>query len=81
KVVLIIDAALGPTPSDMEMLHALMAHDKNIIIVANKVDKIKKAAYEAQMKKIKDEMGSHPIIPYSSEKRTGMNELLKEMLS
>ncbi|MCX6781210.1 MAG: ribosome biogenesis GTP-binding protein YihA/YsxC, partial [Candidatus Magasanikbacteria bacterium] len=32
KVVLIIDAALGPTPSDMEMLHALMAHDKNIII-------------------------------------------------
>ncbi len=81
KIVLIIDASLGPTASDMEMLHALMQHEKNIIVVANKIDKLKKTAYEKQMEKIKGLIGDHPIIPYSSEKRAGMNELLKEILA
>lgn len=81
KVVLIIDASIGPTQSDMDMLHALMQHDKNIIVVANKVDKIKKTQLEKQLEKIKGMIGSHPLIPYSSERRTGMNELLKEILA
>lgn len=80
KVVLIIDASLGPTDSDLEMLHALMQHEKSIIVVANKIDKIKPSQYDEQMKKITGEIGDHPIIPYSSEKRSGMNELLKEIL-
>ncbi len=81
KVILIIDAELGPTASDIEMLHALMLADKDIIVVANKIDKIKKPSQAKQLEKIKSLIGSHPIIPYSSERRTGMNELLKEMLA
>lgn len=80
KIVLVIDASLGPTESDLEMLYALMQHDKNIIVVANKIDKIKSSQYEDQMKKITSQIGDHPIIPYSSEKRIGMNELYKEIL-
>jgi GTP-binding protein len=80
KAVLIIDASLGPTESDLEMLHALMQHEKNIIVVANKIDKIKNSHYDEQMKKIAGQIGDHPIIPYSSEARFGMNELYKEIL-
>jgi hypothetical protein len=32
------------------------------------------------MKKIAGQIGDHPIIPYSSEARFGMNELYKEIL-
>lgn len=80
KVVLIIDAALGPTASDLEMLQALMLHDKNIIVVANKIDKIKSSQYAAQLTKIRGQIGDHPLIPYSSVKRIGAGELLNELL-
>lgn len=80
KVVLIIDAEHGPSASDLEMLQALMMHNKNVIVVANKIDKIKKTQYDTRMKEIAGDIGEHPIIPYSSHKRSGMNELLKEIL-
>ena len=41
KVVLIIDANVGPTDKDIAMLCALEDHKKSIVIVANKIDKIK----------------------------------------
>src|SRR5947209_1920735 len=41
KVVLIVDSNVGVTDTDAQMLHSLELAQKNIIIVANKVDKIK----------------------------------------
>ena len=54
KVVLIIDANIGPTEDDLEILHNLEDYKKDIIVVANKIDKIKKAGYEEQLKTIKN---------------------------
>ena len=80
KVVLIIDANVGPTKDDLEILCSLKDYGKNIIIVANKIDKIKQTEYEEQFKTIKYLIGDHQIIPYSAKKKIGVRELLKEIL-
>ncbi|MFA6424039.1 MAG: ribosome biogenesis GTP-binding protein YihA/YsxC [Candidatus Magasanikbacteria bacterium] len=76
KVVLIIDAKVGPTKDDLQMLHSLEDQQKSIIVVANKVDKIKKLQYDDQISKIKTIIGDHKIVPFSAEKRFGVNELV-----
>ena len=80
KVVLIIDANIGPTEDDLEILHNLEDYKKDIMVVDNKIDKIKKAGYEEQLKTIKNLVGVHQIIPYSAKNKLGVEELLKEIL-
>ncbi len=80
KVVLIIDAELGPTNNDMQMLHSLTEANKDVVIVANKIDKIKKSSYIKQLKEIQNAIGNYKIIPYSAEKKIGVNELANEIL-
>lgn len=80
-VVLIIDANIGLTDSDLEMLSALEDHKKNIIIAANKIDKIKKTEYKGQMQKIRELAGEYKIIPYSAKKGIGIDDLIKEIIA
>ncbi len=80
KVVLIIDAFVGPTEPDLEMLQTLESHGKNIVVVANKIDKIKSSLYSKQFKKIREVIGPHKIIPYSAENKKGVQELIDELL-
>ena len=79
-IVLIIDANVGPTEGDLDMLHALVAHKKNVIVIANKIDKIKKSEYVKHMRKIESSIGGHTIIPYSSKSKIGIKEVSKEIL-
>lgn len=81
KIVLIIDAKVGPSQEDMSMFHSLEHENKDIIIVANKVDKIKKLEYDQQIQKIKAMFGQHKVIPYSAEKKIGAGELAQEFLN
>lgn len=81
KVVLIIDANVGLTDTDIDMLEALDANHKSVIIVANKIDKIKNANFHKQIQKIRDLVGDHHIIEFSAEKGTGVNELKNELLA
>ncbi len=81
KVVLIIDSHIGIQNNDLEMLRSLEEHEKNIIVVANKIDKIKKSQYKDQLQNIRDIVGNHPVIPYSAEKKSEVGELLNEILS
>lgn len=80
KIVLIIDANIGLTKDDLEMLKTLEDHHKEIVVVANKVDKLKRKDYGRQMQDIKNAVGDHKIIPYSAEEKTGVEELLGEIL-
>lgn len=79
-IVLIIDANIGATESDLEILHALDEHNKNVIIAANKIDKIKKSDFQKQMQKIQEAAGKHKVIPYSSKKMTGIDDIAKEII-
>jgi GTP-binding protein len=78
-VVLIIDAEVGPTDNDTEMLRALEKAGKPVLIVANKTDKIKKSRAGVRICEIKALFGNHKVIPYSSEKKIGQKELADEI--
>lgn len=80
KVVLILDAELGPTELDFEMIDALLEYKKPLVIVANKIDKIRKPDYEDQMAKLKTQLPDVPIIPFSTKRKIGLGALLKEIL-
>lgn len=79
-VVLLIDSVVGPTPSDLEVLHELENAGRDIVIVLNKVDKIKKSQYKKQIKKISDQLPGHQLFPYSSQTNVGIPELTKRLL-
>lgn len=81
KVVLIIDADVGPTANDIEMLEVLATHKKNILIVANKIDKIKKNHLQSQLQKIQKTFGKHKILPFSAEKGLGIQQLRSEIMA
>ncbi|MCX6753055.1 MAG: ribosome biogenesis GTP-binding protein YihA/YsxC [Candidatus Nomurabacteria bacterium] len=78
-VVLIIDAVVGFTDTDMGMLHALEDAGKDVVIIANKIDKLKTNEFKKQIKKIDDMTVGHIIIPYSAMKKIGIKEVLKEL--
>ena len=75
RVVLIVDAEVGPTSSDLEMFEELQANGREIIVVANKVDKIKKSQLANQLKKIAGIFEGYQVVPYSSDAGVGTREL------
>jgi GTP-binding protein len=77
KVVLIIDAYVGPTDSDLEMLDALLESKKDVIILANKIDKVKKSQQAATIQKIKEILHGQLVIPFSAEEKKGIPEVLE----
>jgi len=80
KVVLLVDAEIGPTASDLEMLRALEKAGKDIVIVLNKVDKIKKSQYLNHMKKLGQQFVGHKLFPYSSKTKIYTEALVNELL-
>jgi len=75
KVVLIIDAKTGPTDFDIEMLNLLKNTERKIIIVANKIDKLKKNDIRMQISKIEEITGHRGVIPFSAKKKIGKEKL------
>jgi GTP-binding protein len=81
KVVLLIDSVVGPTEDDLATLKELERAGKEIVVVANKVDKIKKSQYQNQMKKLSAQIKGHTLMPYSSTTKVGIQELTARLLS
>lgn len=80
KVVLIVDANVGLKEFDQEMLDLLNQEGHNFLIVANKVDKIKKSKLEAQKKEILSQLGEDVnVVFYSSKTGQGKNEVLEKI--
>ena len=79
-VVLLIDAMVGPTHDDLDILSQLEQAGRKIIIVANKVDKIKKTHLQNELKKLRTLIPAHTIFPYSSKANIGIAELTKQLL-
>lgn len=80
KIVLIIDAEIGPTEQDMMMVRRINERQKDLIIVANKSDKIKKSQYENQIRQLQAKFGINKVIPYSAKEKKGVQELLMEII-
>lgn len=77
--VLIVDARHKPTADDVTMCDWFKGTGCPMIVVANKLDKLKKSEVESNMQRIWEtlELDEEDIlIPFSAEKGTGKTELL-----
>ena len=82
--VMIVDARHRPTADDCTMFQWFRDTGCPLIIVANKLDKLKKSEVEPNLQRIRDtlELGEEDIvIPFSAEKGTGREELLSAILT
>lgn len=80
NIVLIIDSKVGVTEGDAEILRRLEDREKKIIVVANKIDRLKNSELKKNLAAIQEKVGAHKVIPYSAEKKIGIGELTDAML-
>ena len=77
--VMIVDARHKPTADDVTMAQWFQASGCELIVVANKLDKLKKSEVEPNMALIRETLSlkpEHEILPFSAEKGTGREQLL-----
>lgn len=79
--ILLIDAKVGPTAQDLQMLDYLIYHKRNVAVVATKFDKLKKKNERrkriTQLKNKLDFDEDQLILPFSSKTGEGREELLE----
>lgn len=82
--ILIVDARHKPTADDCTMAEVFLSSKKPFLVVANKLDKLKKSEISGNLVQIWEVLGlpeDIPVIPFSAEKGTGKAELMGEILT
>lgn len=82
--VLIVDYRHPPTNNDITMANWFLDSGCPFVVVANKMDKLKKSELKPNLKVIRRDLGlpdSCPVIPFSAEKGDGREELVRRILS
>ena len=77
--VMIVDARHKPTADDCTMAQWYRGAGCPFLVVANKLDKLKKSEIEPNLQLIRDTLELEEqdcLVPFSAEKGTGKNELL-----
>jgi GTP-binding protein len=81
--ILIVDARHKPTENDVTMARYFQQSGQPWVVVANKLDKLKKTEVEPNLALIRETLSLDPetrLIPFSAEKGTGREDLLREIL-
>ena len=81
--IMIVDARHAPTANDVVMANYFLQSEKPFVVVANKLDKLKKSEIEPNMQRIREVLTlpeQVKLIPFSAEKGTGRDELLAVIL-
>ena len=81
--IMIVDARHKPTADDVTMYRWFRSTGCPLVIVANKLDKLKKSEIEGTMQLIRDTLEldeTVTLIPFSAEKGSGREQLLAEIL-
>lgn len=76
-VFVIIDAYIGPTERDYEMIRALEENGVPFYVIGNKIDKVKKSSRREREKELAQKFPPGKFIPFSAEKKEGINDVLK----
>ena len=82
--ILIVDARHKPTADDITMCSYFQSTGRPFVVVANKLDKLKKSELEPNMALIRQTLSLSEetcLIPFSAEKGTGREELLRQILA
>ena len=81
--VLIVDYRHAPTNNDITMAQWFLDSGCPFVVLANKMDKLKKSELEPNLKTIREDLGlpdECPIIPFSAEKGNGKDELVRMIM-
>ena len=82
--VFIVDARHAPTNNDITMARWFLDSGCPFVVIANKLDKVKKSQIESHLQTIREDLElpeDCPLIPFSAEKGTGRDELIRLILS
>lgn len=82
--VLIVDARHKPTGDDCTMARWFQDSNCPMIVVANKLDKLKKSEIEPNLLRIRDTLAldeQTPVIPFSAEKGEGRGQLIEQIFN
>lgn len=82
--VMIVDCRHAPTNNDVTMARWFLDSGCPFVVVANKLDKVKKSQIEGNIQVIREDLElpeNCPVIPFSAEKGYGKDELLKMILN
>ena len=80
---LIVDYRHAPTNNDITMAQWFLDSGCPFVVIANKMDKLKKSELEPNLKTIREDLGlpdECPIIPFSAEKGNGKDELVRMIM-
>lgn len=78
--VMIVDSRHAPTQNDITMANWFLDSGCPFVVVANKLDKLKKSEIEPNLLTIRQVLhlpDTCPVIPFSAEKGTGRDDLIK----
>ena len=78
--ILIVDARHAPTNNDITMADWFIDSGCPFVVVANKLDKLKKSEIEPNLQVIREDLDlpeDCPVIPFSAEKGTGRDVLVQ----
>ena len=81
--VLIVDYRHPPTNNDITMANWFLESGCPFVVVANKLDKLKKSEYAPNLARIRRDLAlpeGVPVIPFSAEKGDGRDALVKVIL-
>lgn len=81
--VLIVDARHKPTANDVIMANWFQQSGRPYVVVANKMDKLKKSEIEPNLRTVRETLSLEddvPLIPFSAEKGEGRETLLAHIL-
>ena len=82
--VLIVDSRHAPTNNDITMAKWFLNSGCPFVVVANKLDKLKKSEIEPNLKTIREDLELPEdcmVIPFSAEKGTGKDDLVRKILA
>ena len=81
--VMLVDARHAPTANDVVMANYFLQSGKPFVVVANKLDKLKKSEIAPNMARIREVLqlpDAIRLIPFSAEKGDGRDDLLSTIL-
>jgi len=80
--ILIVDARHAPTNNDITMARWFLDSGCPFVVVANKLDKLKKSEIIPNLQTIREDLElpeNCPVIPFSAEKGDGRDDLVKHI--
>ena len=82
--VMIVDARHAPTNNDITMAQWFLDSGCPFVVLANKLDKVKPSQLNGNLQTIREDLELPEdviLIPFSAEKGTGKDELIKHILA